>query len=286
MSDWTVTGFSSLSAADRDRVDAVRHACEAVEPLDLKLELDEADTAGEPIHFLAEADGEVVGYAGITPGEEAEACGMVTPVWRSRGVGTELLNHVLGAGRRLSRESVLFICEESGPVALAWMRRVGAVDDSAEQRMTVRLDHGAERPETTRRGDGAPLELRPAGASDRDTLTGIRGDDFLATFDFSAPDELLLGFDGGVAVGTVRLTETPRRSMIYGFVIDPERRGRRLGTRMLEAVLDLLRSRGIAEVGLEVDPENTPAVRLYTAFGFTTVTTYRYMRLASSLAPA
>ncbi len=72
--------------------------------------------------------------------------------------------------------------------------------------------------------------------------------------------------------------------MIYGFVIDAERRGQRLGTRMLEAVLDLLRSRGVAEVGLEVDPENTPAVRLYTAFGFSRVTTYRYLRLASSLA--
>src|ERR1700722_6046521 len=114
MSEWTVTGFASLSATDRDRVDVVRQACESAEPLDLKLELDEGGPSGAPIHFPAEADGELIGYAGIPPGDEAEACGMVTPAWRGRGVGTELLNHVLGSGRRFGRESVLFICEESG----------------------------------------------------------------------------------------------------------------------------------------------------------------------------
>jgi ribosomal protein S18 acetylase RimI-like enzyme len=288
MSDWTVTGFASLSATDRDRVDAVRQACESAEPLDLKLELDEADAAGEPIHFLAEADGDLVGYAGITPGDEAEACGMVLPAWRSRGIGTQLLNHVLGAGRRLGRESVLFICEDSGPVALSWLRRIGADNDSAEQRMTVRLD----RPGTGQEGDSPPLELRAAVPGDKATLIRLLGDGFSETPDTvadrlesSSPDELLLGLDAGVAAGTLRLTVTPRRSMIYGFVIDPHRRGQRLGTRMLDAALDLMRSRGVIEVGLEVNPENTPAVRLYTAFGFTTVTTYRYLRLASSLAP-
>jgi ribosomal protein S18 acetylase RimI-like enzyme len=48
---------------------------------------------------------------------------------------------------------------------------------------------------------------------------------------------------------------------------------------MLAAVMARLREEGVIEVGLEVDPENTPAVRLYERFGFRTVTTYRYMRL-------
>ena len=45
------------------------------------------------------------------------------------------------------------------------------------------------------------------------------------------------------------------------------------------AVMARLRADGVPEVGLEVNPENTPAVRLYERFGFETVTTYRYMRL-------
>jgi ribosomal protein S18 acetylase RimI-like enzyme len=216
---------------------------------------------------------------------------MVHPAWRRRGVATELLTHVRGAGRRLGREHILFICEDSGPVALAWMRRAGAADDSAERRMTVRLDAGPGRSETSGRGSEAPLELRAATEADRDVLLGLLGDGFSETAEqvtdrvLSSSDELLVGLDAGVVVGTLRLTVTPRRSMIYGFVIDRERRGRHLGTRMLDAVFNLLRTRGVADVGLEVDPQNTPAVRLYEGFGFTTVTTYRYMRLSSSLVP-
>src|ERR1019366_4040294 len=86
--------------------------------------------------------------------------------------------------------------------------------------------------------------------------------------------------EGSTIVGTLRLTELSSRTMIYGFVIDESRRGRRLGTRMLAGVIAQLRAEGVEEVGLEVNPENTPAVRLYERFGFVTVTTYRYMRLA------
>jgi ribosomal protein S18 acetylase RimI-like enzyme len=66
-------------------------------------------------------------------------------------------------------------------------------------------------------------------------------------------------------------------------VIDRNRRGRGLGTRMLHAALARLSAAGVTEVGLEVDPENAPAVRLYQAFGFETITTYRYMRLPSAV---
>ncbi|HEY6470794.1 MAG TPA: GNAT family N-acetyltransferase [Candidatus Dormibacteraeota bacterium] len=277
--------MAALSDGDRARVADLRRTCESAEPLDLKLELEESDATGEPIHFLAEAGGTLIGYAGITPGDEAEACGMVLPASRSQGVGTELLNHVLGAGRRLGRASVLFICEDSGPVARAWLRRLGADDDSAEQRMTVRVDAGSA-PSGT-----APLELRAARDSDRGALTRLLDEGHDGTPDKVAerlestrPEDFLLALDGGEIVGTLRLTGTASRTMIYGFVIDRERRGQRLGTRALAAVFDLLRSRGVTEVGLEVDPENTPAVRLYTSFGFATVTTYRYLRLGSSLA--
>jgi ribosomal protein S18 acetylase RimI-like enzyme len=288
MADWTIRGRAELSAAEKRGVDALRQTCEAAEPLDLKLEVDETNDAGLPIHFLAEADSDVIGYAAITPGREAEVCGMVHPAWRRRGMASALLKKVLGAARRLERPSVLVICEDSGPVAVAWMRRAGALDAEAELRMTVSLAAGGIRSGSERRPEAA-LELRSPAVPDRAALLALLGEGFSESaeqvadrLDATPDDESLVAIENGIVVGTLRLTRTPRRSMIYGFVIDRERRGQRLGTRMLDAVLTRLRAAGVAEVGLEVDPENTPAVRLYRAFGFETVTTYRYLRLNSA----
>jgi ribosomal protein S18 acetylase RimI-like enzyme len=271
VTDWSIEGRAHLGAGDRANVDGLRRACEAAEPLDLKIELDEADHLDRPIHFLATAGTDVIGYAGITAGDEAEACGMVHPSWRRRGVGTALLGELLGAARSLTRESILVICEDAGAAALAWMRRLGAVDDSAERRMVARVADAA-----VLAPPGAPLPVRQAVEADRDSIAALLDEPYSDRSD----DERLVGIEGDTVVGTLRLTESSRRTMIYGFVIDAQRRGQRLGTRMLATVMERLGARGVGEVGLEVDPANTPAVRLYERFGFETVTTYRYLRLA------
>jgi ribosomal protein S18 acetylase RimI-like enzyme len=289
MREWTVAGRASLGPGDRRRVEHVREACESAEPLDLKLELDEADGSGQPIHFLAEADGDVIGYASITAGVDAEACGMAHPAWRRRGVATALLDDVRAAAGRLKRESFLVICEDSGPVALAWMRRLGGTAAAVEWRMTLCLGSGSADSARPGRRAEAPLELRRPTRADRPALISLLADGFSESAEQVADrlarwtdGESLVAVDGGRVVGTLRLTTTSRRSMIYGFVIDKQRRGRGLGTRMLDATIERLSATGITDVGLEVDPDNAPAVRLYQAFGFETITTYRYMRLPSA----
>jgi ribosomal protein S18 acetylase RimI-like enzyme len=268
---WNVTGKARLGGGDRSNVDRLRRACEAAEPLDLKIELDESDRLDRPLHVLADAGGEVIGYAGVTADDDAEVCGMVHPSWRRRGVGTALLGGMGGAARRLGRESILVICEEAGQAGLAWMRGIGAILESTERRMVLRLTSSPPTPLTAE----ARLEMRPASDPDRDAIVHVLGEDYS-----DRPEERrLVGVEGGNVVGTLRLTETTHRTMIYGLVIEERHRGRRLGTRLLAAVIEQLRDEGIADVGLEVDPENTPAVRLYERFRFETVTTYRYMRL-------
>ncbi|MFZ2034322.1 MAG: GNAT family N-acetyltransferase [Candidatus Dormiibacterota bacterium] len=271
MGAWIVVGLGRLGGADRTNVDRLRRACEAAEPLDLKVELDEADHLDRPIHFLAIAGDVVVGYAGLTADDDAESCGMVHPSWRRRGIATALLTDVRGAAARLERDSILVICEDAAPVGLAWMHRLGTELDSAERRMVVSL--GSEPAPLA--GTDSPMEIRRATEADHPTVVALIGEEFI---DYPG-ERRFVGLDGGELVGTLRLTESARRTMIYGFVIDERRRGARLGTRMLAAVMARLRADGVPEVGLEVNPENTPAVRLYERFGFETVTTYRYMRL-------
>ena len=237
VTEWKIVGRARLDGGDRSNVDGLRKECEAAEPLDLKIELDEADQLDRPIHFLAVAGDGVIGYGGVTAGEEAESCGMVHPSWRRRGVGTALLDAVRTAASGLGRLTA---------------------------------------PDTAHHRAGAPLDVRPATDADHENIVAVIDEEYT-----DYPDERrLAGIEGDTIVGTLRLTESPRRTMIYGFVIAKFRRGQRLGTRMLATVLDQLRAEGAVEVGLEVDPDNTPAVRLYEAYGFKTVTTYRYMRLA------
>jgi ribosomal protein S18 acetylase RimI-like enzyme len=272
VAEWSVTGRARLGGEGRSKVDHLRRACEAAEPLDLKLELDEADHLDRPIHFLAVAGNQLIGYAGLTPGDEAEACGMVHPSWRRRGVGTTLLGEVRAAARSLAQDTILVICEDAGPPALAWMRRLGATLESAERRMVVRLTTPAGGPEAS----DARLEVRRASGADHDAVVAVLGEEFT-----DRPDEQrLVGIEVARVVGTLRLIDASHRTMIYGFVIDERQRGQRLGTRLLAAVMAQLRAEGVGEVGLEVDPDNTPATRLYERFGFETVTTYRYMRLS------
>jgi ribosomal protein S18 acetylase RimI-like enzyme len=270
MTGWSVLGRPRLDGGDRQNIERLRRACETAEHLDLKIELDEADPVDRPIHFLAVSGDDVIGYAGLTAGEEAEACGMVHPSWRRQGVGTALLDGIGGAAATLGRDSILVICEDAGRAGLAWMHRLGAALDSAERRMILPLSA------PSRTSSDGSLETRAATDADHDTVVAILGEDFS-----DYPDERrLVGLDGDTVVGTLRLTGSPQRTMIYGFVIDERRRSRRLGTRMLATVIEQLRAEGVVEVGLEVDPDNTPAIRLYERYGFKTVTTYRYMCLA------
>jgi ribosomal protein S18 acetylase RimI-like enzyme len=269
---WSVTEEARLGGGDRSNVDRLRRTCEAAEPLDLKIELDESDHLGRPMHVLAHAAGEVIGYAGVTADDDAEVCGMVHPSWRRRGVGTALLGGVCEAAKRLGRENILVICEEAGHVGLDWMRAIGATLESTERRMILR----ATSPPAMALTAEARLVMRPATDADHQAIVQVLGEDYI-----DRPEERrFVAVEGGKIVGTLRLTETTQRTMVYGFVIEERQRGRRLGTRLLAAVIDQLRDEGIADVGLEVDPENTPAVRLYERFGFETVTIYRYMRLA------
>lgn len=55
---------------------------------------------------------------------------------------------------------------------------------------------------------------------------------------------------------------------ILSVAVSPQYRGRGLGSALVQAGLDYLERRGVFRVRLEVRPANTPAVAMYTSFGF------------------
>ncbi|MCI5716771.1 MAG: GNAT family N-acetyltransferase [Alistipes sp.] len=87
-------------------------------------------------------------------------------------------------------------------------------------------------------------------------------------------DHCLVAEDGGTVVGAVWV----RRMRGYGHIDDytpemavalyPQWRGQGVGTRLIDAMEQLLRRKGYAAVSLSVQRAN-PAVRLYERAGFT-----------------
>jgi ribosomal protein S18 acetylase RimI-like enzyme len=128
------------------------------------------------------------------------------------------------------------------------------------------------------------LALRPAGTLDTERLAGL----FTAGYeDYYVPlriDEAALGFmirawdldldasriavRDGQPVGVCMLGLRGDEAWIGGLgVVVAERRGG-LGARLMEAVLDEARERGVREVRLEVIVENERAIPLYERLGF------------------
>ncbi|UWQ19364.1 GNAT family N-acetyltransferase [Jannaschia sp. M317] len=68
--------------------------------------------------------------------------------------------------------------------------------------------------------------------------------------------------------GPVRLRHSGDLGPLY---VAPDARGRGLGRALLQATLDVARSRGLLQVELCVDMSNTPAIALYEALGFTRI---------------
>ena len=274
-----ITTSRGLRPGDFDSVLGLQRVCEAADGLHLKLEPAPAHGGGHIDTALAWDGDELAGYCGVDFGIDAEVCGMVRPDRRRAGCGGALLLAAREMAAAAIRESVLVICEDASPMALAWLRRLGATVAHSELRMLLPM---AER----RRGSVHAVRLRRAQPEDRDQVISILAEGFdepPGSIGAPALDETLVALDGERIVGTTRLVRSPQRWMIYGFVVEKAVRGRGFGRAMLDATLDMLAADGVDEVGLEAETTNTPALRLYASAGFEPVTTYRYMRLGADL---
>lgn len=83
-------------------------------------------------------------------------------------------------------------------------------------------------------------------------------------------DHTLVLDDGANILGYV-LATAPNRdvSWILSLAITPGLQRQGLGRKMMDGILDHLRSEGVKEVRLTVEPDNDSAVVLYRSLGFT-----------------
>ena len=82
-------------------------------------------------------------------------------------------------------------------------------------------------------------------------------------------DTFLAAWSGGtVSVRAVGTRSRERHRAMLGICLLRAYWGRGVGSRMLEAALDMARSAGFLQLELEVDAENERAINMYKRFGF------------------
>lgn len=278
-----------LSERERADVEALAAQCNQHDGTDLKLAYGEREAAADaaPTCFLAYRDEQLVGYCAIDCGGVDEICGMVAPAARRHGLGRRLLSRAHEASRD-RRGQALLITEEAAPVGGALARAFCVGLAMTEQRLGLLAPGDLIAPTAPANG---PVRLRPATEGDIDALATILAEAFnerpvehtRANLHAElAESRILVGEVAGRPVGTLKiypernLANRGQRAGIYGFAVRPEYQGRGYGRQMLTQTLRLLLAEGYLPITLEVLPENSRAVALYTSVGMRPITTYHY----------
>jgi mycothiol synthase len=278
--------------------DDVRRIAEAAAAADGRSALNEAAILTLRNHgldtgiLLTAGDDEPVGFAylhglhgtGLSGAGRPELDLVVVPEARGRGVGTALVTTILDAVEGIP---ITAWSHGNHPAAAALAPRVGleAVRElwlmrrrAADPLPEVAVPAGYTiRPFRPGRDDPGFLAVNAAafashpeqGALDQGGLTERMAEEW---FD---PDGFLIGERDGEIVGfhwtKVHPAEggSPAYGEVYVIGVDPSTQGSGLGRALLVAGLTHLQDRGLDEVVLYVEGENTGAIRLYTSFGFT-----------------
>jgi ribosomal protein S18 acetylase RimI-like enzyme len=277
--------------SDREKADvvALAAACNAHEGLELKLNVDtppDDDDAGGN-DFLYYKDGTLAGYCALDIGSGVELCGMAHPAHRRRGIGRALLTAATAELRRRGVGKLLLICERNSRTGQAFVAATTAQYRFGESRMRLDLAtfHSASPPD-------ARLSVREAGREDIEPLTRTLSAAFDDPQDAvrARVERDLRDRDGwfnlarldGKPIGALRVVDAGPTANIYAFGLLPAYRGRGLGRRFLDTILDSLRAGGYVNAGLEVELENANAMALYRSCGFIETTTYEYYALVVS----
>lgn len=253
----------------------------------LKAAVDAHDGIDQPIHaeggspalaFHRWEGDELTGVATLQLGQPIEACILVRPDHRRRGIARALLD-ACRAECRARGEGLLLTLEERSTSGRAFAEAIGATYRASEYRMEL----AEPPPEPTW---DARLALREIGVADAATFGQVRTAAFGHPF---GPDTIVRTVEGmragrhrhflaeldGEPIGTVR-TSLGQPCYVTGFGVLPAWQGRGFGGQILARVVRDLAAEGRAPIRLEVATDNRRALELYQRCGFREINAYAY----------
>ncbi len=127
-----INRISELSAADRTEIKRLAEACRLHDGPSVPLQLTETAE-----RFLRYEDGALIGCLELVGTSETEACGMVRPDRRRRGIARALLDAAREEWLERGFEEFLLACDREVNHAAAFAEAVGATYSSSEYRMEL-----------------------------------------------------------------------------------------------------------------------------------------------------
>ena len=248
----------------------LQQACEAGEPFELKLNWDmlkaEDDTETKGLfHYV---DEKLVGFIGLYGfGNKVEVCGMVHPDFRRRGIFTQLYHEAAQVMNEKGYNKILLNAPANSESAKGFLNSISCSYSISEHQMKW------EEKEMVQYDD---VSLRLATPDDFELKVQLD----VQCFGFKdgeareynqqknrVEDENFIIMSGDQAVGKIRVSHYDGEAWIYGFAVLPEFQGQGIGRKALSNVVVKEHESGYP-IFLEVEAENTNALRLYESCGF------------------
>jgi ribosomal protein S18 acetylase RimI-like enzyme len=247
----------------------LQKACEAFEPIQLKLNWDMLETRPEnEVHDFFHYEGEqLIGFLGLYGfGNKVELCGMVHPDYRKRGIFKELFMRAEKLIEEKRYKVILLNAPSDSESAKLFLHTIPCSYSFSEYQMKW------EKKELDRQEE---VKLRIATTSDRELeirldveCFGFEEGDAREYNDriLHVDDHFIIEADGR-SVGKMRIAHTDGEAWIYGFAILPEYQGKGIGRKALTNVVLEEQQKGYP-IFLEVEAKNANALRLYQSCGF------------------
>ncbi|ASS76535.1 hypothetical protein CIG75_17260 [Tumebacillus algifaecis] len=283
----TIEARTQVSPTELEEITALASLVRQQDKVALKLVLDLVkNRSGDVVNdFLFYQDGQLIGYLGMYGfnKKEIEISGMVHPAHRRQGVFTRLYEAAKDECAARGYQNMLFIVEEDALPAEAFARKIGAAYAFSEYGMDLKGAGSApqggdvELVRAQTKEDAAVIAHLMAvgfGLSEADMRDNIAND-------LNNPNrQVYLGVVEGrqIAAISISLSEADT-AFYYGFVVEPEQRGKGYGRYILWTLVNRLQAAGRSRHALEVATENRKALGLYQSIGFELTTAFGYYRL-------